>query len=109
MFVHPEIWFLVAGVFLGFFTQTILSFAAALVAFPFLLRVYSLPEAIAFLSFYYVIFSIVLIYKNHKDVDWQVFKDLAVVMVLGVLTGLFILKSVNSIWLERALGVFLVA
>ena len=99
---------LATGVFLGFFTQTIVGFASALVAFPFLLTQYNLQEATVFLSLYYVIFSIVMIYKNHKDVDVQVFKSIAVTAALGYLLGFFILKTANPYFLQKALGVFVI-
>ena len=106
MAVQPEILILAFGVFLGFFTQTIVGFAAALVAFPFLLTHYDLQEATSFLSFYYVVFSIVLVYKNYKDIDKEVFKNVAITATLGYLLGFFILKTVNPYFLEKALGVF---
>lgn len=96
---------LVAGVFLGFFAQTIVGFAASMVAFPFLLSQYNLKEATAFMAFYYVLFSIVLVYKNYKDVDKTVFKSIAPFATAGFLAGFFILKSVNPFWLEKCLGV----
>jgi len=108
MFSHPEIWILAAGIFLGYFAQTIVGFAAALISFPFLLRVYTLPEATAFLAFYYVIFSAVLVYKNRKDVDIKVFKDLALPAFLGYIIGFVILTTVNPVWLERGLGIFVI-
>ncbi|HYV33429.1 MAG TPA: sulfite exporter TauE/SafE family protein [Candidatus Limnocylindria bacterium] len=105
---HPQIWVLAAGVFFGFLTQTVVAFAAGLVAFPFLLTQYTLPQAIAFMSPYYVVFSAVLIYKNRKDVDWQVWKELALGVCLGLIVGLVVLKYANPVWLEKFLGAFLV-
>jgi len=99
---------LAAGVFLGFFTQTIVGFASALVGFPFLLTQYNLQEATSFLSFYYIIFSIVLVYKNRKDTDKTVFKAIALPAAAGYLTGFLILAAVSPIWLEKGLGVFVI-
>ncbi len=96
------------GVLLGFFAQTLVGFAAALVAFPFLLTVYNLQQATAFLSLYYIIFSILLIIKNRKDIDLKIVKTLVPGATIGLLFGIFILKTVNPYFLEKGLGIFII-
>ncbi len=108
MLIQPEILILSAGVFFGFVAQTIVGFAAALVAFPFLLTQYNLQEATVFLSLYYVVFSLVMVCKNYKDIDRAVFKNVAFTATLGYLVGFFILKVANPHILERILGGFVI-
>jgi uncharacterized membrane protein YfcA len=108
MVIDTGMMLLILGVFFGFFAQTIVGFAAGMIAFPFLLTQYTLAEATAFLSTYMVVFSAILIYKNRKDIDKNLFKELAPGMTIGVLIGFLILKFVDAVWLEKLLGGFLI-
>lgn len=107
MFLNAHLWFSVAGVFFGFFSQTIVGFAASLVSFPFLLQAYTLQQATALLALHYFLFSLILVYKNRRDVDFQVFKTLAPGALLGFVAGVYILKLAQPQVLEKALAVIL--
>ena len=45
------------GIFCGFFVQTMVGFAGALVALPILLLKMDLPEAVAFIAIFYLFSS----------------------------------------------------
>src|SRR5437763_1876442 len=108
MFGHPEIWILIVGIFLGFFAQSVVGFAASLVSFPFLLKVYTLPEAAAFLSLYFVFFSLIVGYKNRHDINKKIILELIPGVIIGFPLGIYLLKVLDPVFLERLLGIFLV-
>lgn len=103
-----EIILLSSAVFLGFFVQTIVGFAASLLAYPILLRIYSLQEASAIMAVLYIIFSLVLIWKNWKDIDKKVVIEIIPGLIFGMILGVYLLKLGNPLMLKKALGVFIV-
>ncbi len=108
MFSHPEIWILAVGIFLGFFAQGIVGFAASVVAFPFLLKIYTLPEAVAFLTLYLVLFSLILGFQNRHYINKKILLELIPGVIIGFPLGIYLLKVLDPVLLERLLGVFLV-
>lgn len=99
--------FLTLGIFLGFFIQTIIGFAGALIALPFLLMVMPLPSAIAYLSIFYFISSPYYIYREWGNIDKELLKKLAISSLLGVLAGITLLIYAKPILLKKALGLFI--
>ena len=55
---------IIIGVGIGFYIQTVAGFAAALVTLPIILKVLNIQEAVALMSIFFFLFSIILIYKN---------------------------------------------
>lgn len=50
-----EVFFILAiGIFVGFYVQTVVGFAGSLMALPILLFKMDLPDAIAFISIFYL-------------------------------------------------------
>lgn len=49
------------GIFIGFFVQTMIGFAGALVALPILLLKMDLPEAISYIAIFYLFSSLFLV------------------------------------------------
>lgn len=99
---------LIVAIFLGIYIQTVLGFAAALVAIPILLITLSIQEAVAFVSIIFVVFSIILIYNNWKDIDKKVVGKITIGVILGLLLGIYFLKYGNPVILKKLLGVFVI-
>jgi len=99
---------LIIGIFVGFFIQTIIGFAGALIALPFLLLVMPLPSAIAYLSIFYLISTPYYVYKEWGHIDKHLLKKLAISSLVGVITGIILLIYTKPIVLKKALGVFII-
>ncbi len=102
-----QIIILIIGISLGFFGQTISGFAAALIALPFILMVLSIQEAIAFLSVFFFIFSIILIPKNWDLINKKTIVEIIIGTVAGLILGIIILKFTNPIILKKFLAIFI--
>jgi uncharacterized membrane protein YfcA len=96
------------GIFLGFFVQTIIGFAGALIALPILLISIALPEAISYISIFYFLSSIYLIYKEWKLIDKKVILKLAFTSIIGLAAGIWVLSYGNPIFLKKVLGIFII-
>ncbi|ALM07064.1 permease [Sediminicola sp. YIK13] len=99
---------LILGTFLGFFIQTVIGFAGALVALPILLLAMPLPDAIAYISIFYFISTPVFVYREWKNMDKDILKKLALSSIVGVIIGIVILSYGQPLFLKKALGVFIV-
>jgi len=95
------------GVALGFFVQTVAGFAAAPVALPILLSVFSIQESVALLSVYFFLISVILVSKNYRLMDRRAVFELGVASIVGMVLGVVILKLGKPIILKRALGAFI--
>lgn len=100
--------FLIVGIFLGFFIQTIIGFAGALIALPILLMIMPLPNAIAYLSIFYFISSPYYFYNEWINIDKNLLKKLAISSLIGVFIGVILLIYAKPILLKKALGVFII-
>ena len=69
---------LILAVSVGFFVQTVSGFAAGLIAFPIFLLVHDLKDAVAFMSVFFLLFSVILLIRHWRTVDRGIIKDLAV-------------------------------
>lgn len=99
---------LATGIFTGFFVQTITGFAGALVALPFLLFVMPLPDAIGYLSIFYMISTPFHVYKEWEYIDKNLLKKLVISSFIGLLLGIVVLSYGQPIILKRALGIFII-
>jgi uncharacterized membrane protein YfcA len=99
---------LTIGIFTGFFVQTITGFAGALIALPFLLFVMPLPDAIGYLSIFYMISTPFHVYKEWKYIDKSLLKKLAVSSFFGLSIGIVVLAYGQPIFLKKALGIFII-
>lgn len=97
------------GIFIGFFVQTMVGFAGALVALPILLLKMELPEAVAYLAIFYFFSSLFLVKKEWNNIDRDMIWRLTIPTLVGVALGIFILSYGKPIFLKRALGVFVIA
>lgn len=95
------------GVFLGFFIQTVIGFAGALIALPILLIRMSLQDAIAYLALFYLYSSIILVSKEWKNIDKKVIVKLIIATIFGVSLGIWVLQYGKPIVLKKMLGAFI--
>ena len=72
---------LIIGVGLGFFVQTVAGFAGGLFALPIILQAFPMQEAVAYLSIFLCIFSILLVYKTWPQIDKDTIKEFATFIV----------------------------
>lgn len=95
------------AIFIGFFVQTVVGFAGSLVALPILLLGLKLPDAIAFISIFYLFSSTFLVYKEWKNIDKNVISKLTLASVIGVVLGIGVLTFGKPAVLQKSLGVFI--
>ena len=107
--MDSEILILLAiAIFCGFFVQTLIGFAGSLVALPILLLGIKLPDAIAYISIFYLFSSGYLVFKEWKNIDKNVILKLAWTSVIGVILGIVVLTYTKPVILQKALGVFII-
>ena len=100
---------LAIGIFAGFYVQSAMGFAGSLIALPILLLKFQLPEAIAYISLFYVFSSIFLIYSEWVLIDKKTILDLSITSIVGVVLGILVLSFSKPIFLKKMLGVFILA
>lgn len=104
-----QIYVLVAiAIFFGFFVQTVVGFAGSLIALPILLLSVALPDAIAYISIFYIFSSIFLINKEWNNIDFTILYKLLIPTVIGVILGILVLAYTNPILLKKTLGIFII-
>ncbi len=104
-----DLYFVVAvAIFFGFFVQTVVGFAGSLIALPLLLLSFALPDAIAFISIFYIFSSVFLINKEWNNIDFTILSKLALPTVMGVVLGILVLAFTNPVLLKKGLGVFII-
>lgn len=98
---------LATGIFAGFYVQTVVGFAGTLVSLPILLLAMPLPDAIAYVSIFYLCSSVSLIIKEWKQIDKQIIRTIAFSTVIGIIIGVLVLRFSEPLILKRGLGVFI--
>lgn len=98
---------LIIAIFIGFYVQTVIGFAGALMALPILLFGMELPDAIAYISIFYLFSSAFLIIKERKNIDKKIILELGIASIIGVLLGILVLTFSKPILLKKALGFFI--
>ncbi len=98
---------LILAIFLGFFIQTVVGFAGALIALPILLLAMTLQDAIAYLALFYLYSSAILVVKEWKNIDKPVLLKLAIATIVGVTLGIWILQYGKPLVLKKMLGGFI--
>lgn len=96
-----------AGIFIGFYVQTVIGFAGSLMALPILLFKMELPDAIAYISIFYLFSSFFLIKKEWKNINRNIILQLAIASIIGVILGILILTFAKPLILKRGLGLFI--
>ncbi|MAO15850.1 MULTISPECIES: sulfite exporter TauE/SafE family protein [Flavobacteriaceae] len=100
---------LTIGIFAGFYVQSAMGFAGSLIALPILLLKFQLPEAIAYISLFYVFSSIFLIYREWVFIDKKTILDLSITSIVGVVLGVLVLSYSKPFFLKKMLGAFILA
>jgi uncharacterized membrane protein YfcA len=95
------------GIFLGFFIQTVVGFAGALIALPILLICITLPDAIAYISIFYFFSSTYLVAKEWNNMNKKLILKLGFASVIGVAAGIWVLNHGKPLFLKKTLGGFI--
>ena len=95
------------AIFCGFFVQTLVGFAGSLVALPILLFAVKLPDAIAFVSIFYLFSSSYMVYKEWQNIDKDTILRLTFASLLGVVLGVLVLTYSKPVVLQTGLGAFI--
>ena len=97
------------GTFLGFLTQTVAGFSAGLFALPILLIVVDLREASALLAPLFLTFSAFYMVKEWAAMDKRALLELGLGTTVGMVIGVYLLKSADPELLQRLLGGLILA
>ena len=84
---------LAIAISLGFFIQTLLGFAAPLIAMPILLFIFDIQSTVAFMSVFSLLFCIGLLFSNWKYIDKKILFELGLGIFLGTAVGVYLLKN----------------
>lgn len=95
------------AIFLGFFVQTLIGFAGSLIALPILLLAVKLPDAIAFISIFYLFSSAFMVYKEWRNIDRDTILRLTLTSIVGVVLGIAVLTYSRPVILQTGLGFFI--
>jgi uncharacterized membrane protein YfcA len=95
------------AIFCGFFVQTLVGFAGSLIALPILLLGLQLPDAIAYISLFYLFSSTYMVFKEWKNIDRKTIYKLTLASVIGVVLGIVVLSYAKPMILQKGLGVFI--
>lgn len=95
------------AIFCGFFVQTLVGFAGSLIALPILLLGLQLPDAIAYISMFYLFSSTYMVFKEWENIDRKTILRLTLASVIGVVLGIVVLSYAKPMILQKGLGVFI--
>lgn len=98
---------LAIAIFCGFFVQSLVGFAGSLVAIPILLFAVKLPDAIAFVSIFYLFSSSYMVYKEWRNIDKGTILRLTLASIIGVVLGIVVLTYSKPVVLQTGLGIFI--
>lgn len=95
------------AIFFGFFVQTLIGFAGSLIALPILLLAVKLPDAIAFISIFYLFSSAFMVYKEWHNINKDIILGLSLTSLVGVILGIIVLTYSKPVLLQTGLGIFI--
>jgi len=95
------------AIFCGFFVQTLIGFAGSLIALPILLLAVKLPDAIAFISIFYLFSSAFMVYREWRNIDKDTILRLTLTSIIGVVLGIVVLTYSKPVILQTGLGIFI--
>ncbi|QED39012.1 sulfite exporter TauE/SafE family protein [Antarcticibacterium arcticum] len=95
------------AIFCGFFVQTLIGFAGSLISLPILLLAVKLPDAIAFISIFYLFSSAFMVHKEWQNIDKTTILRLTLTSVIGVILGIAVLTYSKPVILQTGLGIFI--
>lgn len=95
------------AIFCGFFVQTLIGFSGSLIALPILLLAVKLPDAIAFISIFYLFSSIFMVHREWRNIDKDTILRLTLTSIIGVVLGIVVLTYSKPVILQTGLGIFI--
>lgn len=95
------------AIFCGFFVQTLIGFAGSLIALPILLLAVKLPDAIAFISIFYLFSSAFMVHREWRNIDKDTILRLTLTSIIGVVLGIIVLTYSKPVILQKGLGIFI--
>lgn len=95
------------AIFCGFFVQTLIGFAGSLISLPILLLAVKLPDAIAFISIFYLFSSAFMVHKEWQNIDKSTIMRLTITSIIGVILGIAVLAYSKPVILQTGLGIFI--
>jgi uncharacterized membrane protein YfcA len=94
-------------IFFAGFTQGLSGFGSILVSLPLLALFLDIKTVIPLVSLFALVINTIIIYKMHKHLRWKNLYPLLLATVLGIPTGVYILKIVPTNILQIILGFIL--
>ena len=99
-----------AGViFAAYVVRGIAGFGSGLIAIPLLALQYPLPIVVPIVVFLDYLGSASQAHGNQRRIVWSDLLPLIPFTLFGVVVGVFLLSTMDKVWLGRALGVFVLA
>ncbi|MBS4206923.1 sulfite exporter TauE/SafE family protein [Bacillus sp. FJAT-50079] len=89
--------------------QTSTGFGFSIMATPFLLLIFTAPDAIQINLILSLVISAVLIAKVKKDVDWGMFKRFTIGSIIGLPIGLWIFLTINLNHLKMVVSILILS
>lgn len=101
--------FFVIVIFLTHIVQTITGFAASMLSMPFLTMIISLSDAKVLLTTLGLVWSLWIIFTDHKYIDWKFLWFVVIVMLAGIVVGSLIIDYISIHWLMVLMGITIIA
>ena len=98
---------MIIGIFSGFFVQTLMGFAGALIALPILVLAIQLPDAVAYISIFYMFSSMFLVKQEWRYINRKIILELLISSIIGVIAGVWLLGNSQPMILKKGLGFFI--
>ncbi|WP_457570735.1 sulfite exporter TauE/SafE family protein [Desulfovulcanus sp.] len=94
--------------FFAGFTQGLSGFGSILISLPLLALFLDIKTVIPLVSLFALVINTIIIYKMHKHLRWKDLCPLLLATILGIPTGVYILKIVPPHILQLTLGFILI-
>jgi len=83
-------------------------FGSGLISIPLLALFLPLTFVVPFINILDISASLINVIHNRKYISWKVIFRAVPFAIIGVIAGLFIIKSINTLILVKALGIFII-
>lgn len=97
------------GIFIANIIQGLTGFAGSLLAMPPSIHLQGLVTAKVAVNTYGLISSLIIFISNYKNIDWKQAGKMLVLMLIGLVTGIFLSTRVPSTILMKVYAVFIIA
>lgn len=96
------------GIFIANIIQGLTGFAGSLLAMPPSIQLQGLLTAKVAVNTYGLISSLIIFASNYKNIDWKEARKLVVLMVIGLIAGIYLTDVVKSDILLKIYAVFII-